>query len=96
MTVVCGVCRAAMGAVAPLDAHRTIDGLCEACFERGRRAGLAVLARVSFSTLDQVIEHADAPLLAYLTHQLQHRRAAVLARLGPHALAGPASPRARP
>jgi hypothetical protein len=87
VNVVCGVCRDAIGAVAPLDSDRTLAGLCAGCFERGQLSGLDALTRVSLSRLDHVIHRADARQLGLLALQLERRRQAVLARLGPHALA---------
>ena len=87
MTVVCGICRGAMGIVAPLDCARTLQGLCAACFERGKVAGLEALARVAMSRVEFVIHRADARQLGQMAVALEQRRDAVLARLGPHALA---------
>src|SRR5687768_938991 len=87
VSVVCGVCRGDMGTVAPLDCERTLQGLCADCFERGKVAGLEALARVAMARVEYVIHRADARQLGEMEVALEHRREAVLARLGPHALA---------
>jgi hypothetical protein len=76
-----------MGSVAPLDCERTLQGLCAACFERGKVAGLEALARVAMARVEYVIHRADARQLGQMAVVLDQHREAVLARLGPHAVA---------
>ena len=94
VSVVCGVCRGDMGTVAPLDCERTLEGLCAACFERGKVAGLEALVRVAMARMEYVVHRADARQLGQMAAVLEQRREAVLTRLGPHALAGRTARRA--